>query len=85
MYSCETKRKRRPLKHGSLYGLPITALKFFPFKDNELITASRCDIIRLVYFKFLHFSLTFKISFKTLPMSAAISMGNQMVTTEIRE
>lgn len=40
VYSCETKRKRRPLKHGSLYGLPITALKFFPFKDNELITAS---------------------------------------------
>lgn len=40
VYSCESQRKRRPLKHGSLYGLPITALKFFPFKDDQLITAS---------------------------------------------
>lgn len=42
VYSCESQRKRRPLKHGSLYGLPITALKFFPFKDDQLITASKC-------------------------------------------
>lgn len=40
VYACDTGRKRRPLKHGSLYGLPITAVKFFPFKDDQLITAS---------------------------------------------
>ncbi|CAH3014981.1 unnamed protein product [Porites evermanni] len=40
VYACDTGRKRRPLKHGSLYGLPITAVKFFPYKDDQLITAS---------------------------------------------
>ncbi|CAH3117061.1 unnamed protein product [Porites lobata] len=39
VYACDTGRKRRPLKHGSLYGLPITAVKFFPYKDDQLITA----------------------------------------------
>ena len=41
VYACDTGKKRRPLKHGSLYGLPITAVKFFPFKDDQLITASK--------------------------------------------
>ncbi|XP_078357929.1 uncharacterized protein LOC144642747 [Oculina patagonica] len=40
VYECSTRRKKRPLKHGSLYGLPITSAKFFPFKDDQLITAS---------------------------------------------
>lgn len=40
VYECVPGKKRRPLKHGSLYGLPITTAKFFPFKDDQLITAS---------------------------------------------
>ncbi|KAK2572589.1 COMPASS-like H3K4 histone methylase component WDR5A [Acropora cervicornis] len=47
VYSCGSQRKRRPLKHGSLYGLPITALKFFPFKDDQLITATHNEICAL--------------------------------------
>ena len=41
VYECVPGKKRRPLKHGSLYGLPITTAKFFPFKDDQLITASK--------------------------------------------
>ena len=39
IYSCDTGKKRRPLKHGSLYGLPVTAVKFIPYKDDRLLTA----------------------------------------------
>lgn len=38
VYECNTGR-RKLLKHGSLHGLPTTSVKFFPFKDDELITA----------------------------------------------
>ena len=44
VYACDTGKKRRPLKHGSLYGLPITTVKFFPFKDDQLITASKSSL-----------------------------------------
>lgn len=45
VYACDTGRKRHPLKHGSLYGLPITAVKFFPYKDDQLITASKLILL----------------------------------------
>ncbi|EDO48733.1 predicted protein [Nematostella vectensis] len=40
VYSCDTGKKRRPLKHGSLYGLPVTTVKFFPFKDDRLMSTT---------------------------------------------
>ncbi|KAK3751366.1 hypothetical protein QZH41_009310 [Actinostola sp. cb2023] len=40
VYCIETARKRRPLKHGSLYGLPVTAVKFLPYKDDRLMSAT---------------------------------------------
>lgn len=39
VYECNTGKKKKPLKHGSLYGLPTTCVKFFPFKDDVLIAA----------------------------------------------
>ncbi|XP_031563078.1 uncharacterized protein LOC116298688 [Actinia tenebrosa] len=40
VYSMESGKKRRPLKHGSLYGLPVTTVKFLPYKDDKLMSTS---------------------------------------------
>lgn len=46
VYSVKQGKKRRPLRRGSNFGLPVTCAKFFPFKNNVLITAeSKGDII----------------------------------------
>lgn len=46
VYSVKHGKKRRPLRHGSNFGLPVTCAKFYPFKNNILITTeSQGDIV----------------------------------------
>lgn len=39
VYSVRQGKKRRPLRHGSSFGLPVTCVKFYPFNSNFLVSA----------------------------------------------
>ena len=46
-------KKRRPLHHGSNFGLPVTCVKFYPFNSNFLITTG-INLKTLIYHGNLH-------------------------------
>jgi hypothetical protein len=54
VYSVKQGKKRRPLRHGSNFGLPVTCAKFYPFNSNFLITTGINSSAQFDEFVYIH-------------------------------